>query len=180
MKAERHQLLCESDCRNRIRSKLFSSRGFQGFKKDGLIHSYCNIDKTSSVALVQHIESIPGINCPIYYIGGAFHYFPFHVEGEGISSTYYISSGSSKMWYAVRDSHKIRFQSFIATELLASNYVNDHHEGVKQVVATKNLLLNPALMANLPFQVDVIKIVQNSGQFVSFGHGDYDGGLLRI
>lgn len=137
-----------------------------------------NIDTVNSETLFKHTESIPDINWPMYCIGGAFTFFLYYFGKEDFFSISYISSGSCKVRYVVPGSCKTIFGHFVATELLASDYVNDHHRGVKQIVATKTLLFNPALIASLPFQVKVNKILQRSGLFVLFGPAAHRGGFL--
>lgn len=73
---------------------------------------------------------MPGINSSVYYIGGSFTFFLFHVENELLLSIFYLSSGSSMVWYVAPASFKAAFKSFVATQVLAPEYVNDHHRGV--------------------------------------------------
>lgn len=72
------------------------------------------------------------------------------------------------MWYVIPESCKTRSKSFVTAEPLPSDYFDDHHRGVKQIVATKDLFFNPTLVTGPTFHVKGTKIVQSNGQFVIF------------
>lgn len=107
-------------------------------------------DKHSHLSpLLKPIENVPGINVLMYFIGGEFTLFPFHVEDQDLLSISYISSGSSKVCYFIPASLKTRFESFLTTAPLAFQYLNDQYGGVWQIISTKSILLDPNLMTRI-------------------------------
>lgn len=119
---------------------------------------FWNIGTVNSVTLSKHIESVPGINCSMHYIGCAFTFFLFDVVDKDLSSKFYLSSGSFKVWYDILASHKMGFETFVATELLDSKYLIEHFAGVWQIIATKIISFDPNIITTILFLVRVNEI----------------------
>lgn len=65
------------------------------------------------------IDKIRGTNSNMHYIAGALAFFSCHVEDEKLSSISHILVGAEKVWYVEPRSSKVRFETFVARELLA-------------------------------------------------------------
>lgn len=91
---QRHQRLCDSDCRNGNRSKPFSLDVSKGLTGNMQSQSYWNIDTADSMNLLSHIDEISGIHCALCFIKKGIHLFSFHNEDECLSLISYILSGS--------------------------------------------------------------------------------------
>lgn len=116
---------------------------------------------------------MPGINCPTYYIGGAFALFPFCMEDEDLSSVTYVSSGAPKTWNGLSSSSKTGFDNSVAQKILTPEYANDHYGGVQLILATKKKLFDPSLVANFSLPIKVSPLVPSANQFVILGRGVY-------
>lgn len=77
----------------------------------------------------------------IYYLGGAFIIFLFHVEDKNFFPTSFLCSGASKLWFAISSLQQVSFENFVASKVYGRQYVNDHNGGVRQIIATKILCL---------------------------------------
>lgn len=98
-------------------------------------------------------------------------------EDKNLSSISYISCGSSRVWYVIPVSHKTRFESIVAAKLLDFKYLNEHYEGIRQIIATKNILFDLNLMSSISFQLRVHSLIQPRNQFVILEPRVYHGGF---
>ena len=65
--------------------------------------SYISIDEGNNM------REMPGINIPMYYVGGTLSYTTHHEEDSGLNSLNILRAGSPKIWFII--SHKFREES---------------------------------------------------------------------
>lgn len=99
------------------------------------IYKWC-IDTVNSETLLRHISVTPGINMSGVYIRGAFTYFPFHIEDENLSSTTCLCEGGAKTWNVLKSVSQHFFEAFVASQVLAVEYLKDHIGEARQILAT--------------------------------------------
>lgn len=137
-----------------------------------------NIDNINKTTLLRHMEDMPGINSCMYYIGGAFTFFSYHIEDECLSSVSFLCSGKEKVWYVANSASQTSFERVVASSVLDKKFLNDHNGGTRQILATKNILFNPMILLDDKSEtVKISRIIQREGQFVILAPGAYHGGF---
>lgn len=102
----------------------------------------------------------------MYYIGGAFTFFPYYIENEELSSISCIATEAAKGLDVVPSSFQGQFGAFVAQVLLAPEFIDDHERGVRQISETKIILFNPSANSFFFQNVRVPMIVQRCNLFV--------------
>lgn len=64
-----------------------------------------SINTAKEVTLPRHLDRMAGMNNCMYYIGGPFRYFPFHLHDEQLSSISFLCYGAPKLWYIIQFSN---------------------------------------------------------------------------
>lgn len=82
------------------------------------------------------------MNC----IKGPFTSSPFHVEVEDLLSASYIYHIAPKIWYIVTPSQCKKFEAFIASNLLDSDYANEYDVLAPRVLGVRTILFNPTVL----------------------------------
>lgn len=95
------------------------------------------MDMVRGETLLQHLNDTLNINISVFHIECAFTYFLLHVEDENLSFVSFLCEGDAEIWYVInRASHKT-FEDFVASQVLAGEYLNDHYEVVRQILGAK-------------------------------------------
>ena len=68
----------------------------------------------SLLAGMQDEAAIPGVSCPMLYIGAMFASFGFHVEDAALYSINYAHRGAPKIWYGTGAQEADKFEAAVA------------------------------------------------------------------
>ena len=68
----------------------------------------------SLLAGMKEEAAIPGVSCPMLYIGAMFASFGFHVEDAALYSINYAHRGSPKIWYGTGAHEADKFEAAVA------------------------------------------------------------------
>lgn len=162
---------------NTKRPRSTSHQSSSGENGTSRATSKWNIRNLNTQGLLRHAEQMHGINIPMYYAGGAFSYFPYHVEDEDLCSLSYLHYGSPKIWYVTPPSNKISFERFVGLHVLNPQFVNKSNNGARQFLSEKSCLFNPLLPKQFQDGLSFYKVVHIPGTFVILPPCAYHGGF---
>ena len=162
---------------NTKHSQSISHQSSSGESGTSRVTSRWNIRNLNTHGLLRHAEQMHGINIPMYYVGGAFSYFPYHVEDEDLCSLSYLHYGSPKIWYVTPPSNKISFERFVGLHVLNPQFLNEYNNGVRQFLSEKSCLFHPLLPKSFQYDLSVYKVVHIPGTFVVLPPCAYHGGF---
>eukprot|EP00850_Spirogloea_muscicola_P007538 SM000038S14351 [mRNA] locus=s38:407647:411817:+ [translate_table: standard] len=113
--------------------------------------------------------SIPGVTTSYLYFGMWRSMFAWHTEDVDLYSVNYLHFGESKSWYTIPPAHRLRF------ERVVQGLLPDLHKECHQFLRHKETLVTPQLLQQ--YNIPVIKVVQEPGQFVINLPGVYHAGF---
>lgn len=136
-----------------------------------------HIGNINNFGLLRHTDTMHGINVPMYYVGGAFSIFHYHVEDEDLCSVSYLHQGSSKFWYVCPPAFRREFEELVATHILNPAFVNMYHGGARQFLSEKSCIFNPSLARRHGYDIPFYKASQQPGTFIILPPCAYHGGF---
>lgn len=120
-------------------------------------------------SLLSYVDSVPGINTPMLYIGTWRSMFAFHVEDMNLASINYLHTGASKSWYSIAPQDKQRFES------MADSFHSSERNECSEFLRHKTKLFSPNKLRE--FAIKYTTIRQDPGEFVITLPGAYHAGF---
>lgn len=119
----------------------------------GLQYSYLKaaekLKSQNSVTQLKHMEETPRFDTYVYYSGGGFTSFRFHVKLKNLSSIFSLYTEASKLSYVIKVIFNKVFESTTATIVLDHEHMNTFFGKIRQISKTKNILFHLLLVMRI-------------------------------